>query len=100
ADDVISVSSTRNAVRLYGGPEAMLTLADDRRLRGRPVLLNDDAPQIAGTPVVSDSLRLTRRQFGELHQISPTLTEAERDRAADILDDGWDRYATVAVYAG
>ena len=100
ADDVVSVSGTRDAVRLYGGPEAMLTLADGQRLRGRPVLLNDDAPQIPATPVVSDSLRLTRRQFGELHQISPTLTEAERDRAADILDDGWDRYATTAVYAG
>ncbi|WP_157995916.1 alpha-(1-_3)-arabinofuranosyltransferase domain-containing protein [Thermomonospora amylolytica] len=99
-DDVVSVTSARDTVRLYGGPEALLAMADDQVLRGRAVLLNDDAPRLGGTPVVSDSLRLTRRQFGELHQISQTLTAAERRRATDILDDGWDRYVTTAVYGG
>ncbi|SEF94410.1 arabinofuranan 3-O-arabinosyltransferase [Thermomonospora echinospora] len=100
ADDVVSVTDTADAIRLYGSPEALLTLADNGALRGRPVLLNDDAADVDGAPVVADSLRLTRRNFGELHQISPTLTPGERGRATDILDDGWDRYATTASYRG
>ncbi|REE98513.1 arabinofuranan 3-O-arabinosyltransferase [Thermomonospora umbrina] len=100
ADDVVSLYDAGGALRVHGSPEAMLTLADNRALRGRPVLLNDDAPGLGGAPIASDSLRLTRRNFGELHQISPTLTEAERDRATDILDEGWDRYATTVAYSG
>ncbi|HEX2313090.1 MAG TPA: alpha-(1-_3)-arabinofuranosyltransferase family protein [Thermomonospora sp.] len=100
ADDVVSLYDANGVLRVHGSPDALLTLADNGALRGRPVLLNDDAPERGGTPVVSDSLRLTRRNFGELHQTSPTLTAAERAQATDILDDGWDRYATTAVHRG
>jgi len=100
ADDVVSLTDTADAMRLYGAPEGMLTLADNYVLHGRPVLLNDDGAELGGTPVVTDSLRLVRRNFGELHHTSQTLSAAERHRAGDILDEGWSRYATTAVHRG
>ncbi len=36
-------------------------MADDKALPDDPVLLDDDAPDLGGTPVVTDSPRLLRR---------------------------------------
>ncbi|GAA2084301.1 alpha-(1-_3)-arabinofuranosyltransferase domain-containing protein [Actinomadura alba] len=96
----VTLADADSAIRLYGSPESLLTLADNGALRGRQVLLNDDAPGSGGTPVVSDSLRLVKRNFGELDQGSPTLTGAERGEAADVVEPGWERYATVAAFSG
>ncbi|MCP9967222.1 discoidin domain-containing protein [Actinomadura madurae] len=49
---------------------------------------------------MTDSPRLLRRNFGELHQTSPTLTAAHRGEATDVLDKGWRRYATHVTYGG
>lgn len=100
ADDVVSLADAGQTIRLYGSPDALLTMADNQALRGRPVLLNDDAADLGGTPVTTDALRLVRRSFGELHATSPTLTEADRKAATDILERGWSRYATTATFTG
>ncbi|MBO2448319.1 DUF3367 domain-containing protein [Actinomadura barringtoniae] len=100
ADDVASLSDATNPLRVYGGPESLLTMADDKALNGRPALVNDDAPDLGGSPVVSDSQRSLTRNFGELHQTSQTLSIGQSGEADDVLDDGWNRYATTAAYTG
>ncbi|TDD36612.1 DUF3367 domain-containing protein [Actinomadura sp. KC06] len=100
AADVATLADATAPVRVYGGPESLLAMADDDALPAGPVLLDDDAPGLKGAPVVTDSPRLLRRNFGELHQTSPTLTAAHRGKAADVLDDGWKRYATHVAYGG
>ncbi len=102
ADDVVSLTPASRALRVYGGPETLLTLADEGLLRGRDVVLDGDDPQVAATPVVSDSLRAVQRNFGEVRQTSPTLTRSPQSDTAtrDVLDPGWSRYATYATYSG
>ncbi|TDD68035.1 DUF3367 domain-containing protein [Actinomadura rubrisoli] len=100
AGDVASLADASRPVRVYGGPESLLAMADAKALPDAPVLLDDDAPDLRGAPVVTDSPRLLRRNFGELHQTSPTLTAGESRRAADVLDEGWERYTTRVAYGG
>ncbi|RAY12199.1 DUF3367 domain-containing protein [Actinomadura craniellae] len=106
ADDVVGLLDTAGAIRLRGAPEALLGLADNGLLRGRPVLFGDDDPAAGGEPVTSDALRLRQRNLGEIRSgISPTLTiDAPPSQAAglgaDPTEPGWERDRTVAVYAG
>jgi arabinofuranan 3-O-arabinosyltransferase len=105
ADSVVSMTGVDQALRLYGSPEAMLTMADNGLLSGRPVLLDDDDPQASGRAAVSDSLRRVQRNFGELRgQTSPTMIASEKaDRPGDerdFMENAWDRYSTVATYTG
>ncbi|OLT10327.1 hypothetical protein BJF79_26245 [Actinomadura sp. CNU-125] len=100
AEPVATLTEAADPVRVYGGPESLLTMADGGALPDGPVLLNDDAADLGGTPVVTDSPRLVRRNFGELHLTSHTLGAAHRGEAADVLDDGWERYATHVAYGG
>ena len=97
---VANLAEASSPVRVYGGPESLLAMADDGALPEGPVLLNDDAPGLEGRPVVTDSPRLIRRHFGELHLTSPTMTAAHRREATDVLDDGWKKYATHVTYGG
>ncbi len=100
AGPIAGLAHADDPVRVYGGPESLLAMADGGVLPRRPVLLNDDAPELGGAPVVTDSSRLARRSYGELHLWSQTLTEADRPRATDILAEGWERYATTVTYGG
>ncbi len=100
AADVVNLAGASNPVRVYGGPESLLAMADDKALPDGPVLLDDDAADLKGTPVVTDSPRLLRRNFGELHQTSPTMSAAHRGEATDVLDKGWKRYTTHVTYGG
>ncbi|MCR3741712.1 arabinofuranan 3-O-arabinosyltransferase [Actinomadura glauciflava] len=100
AAGVANLAGAENPVRVYGGPESLLPMADGGTLPSGPVLLDDDAGDLKGAPVVTDSPRLLRRNFGELHQTSPTLTAARAGEAADVLDTGWKRYATHVTYGG
>ncbi|QFG24067.1 DUF3367 domain-containing protein [Actinomadura sp. WMMB 499] len=100
AAPVATLAGAADPVRVLGGPESLLTMADGGALPDGPVLLNGDAPDLGGTPVVSDSPRLVRRNFGELHQTSHTLAAGHRGEASDVLDDGWKRYATHVTYGG
>ena len=103
---VATVQPAASTLRVYGGPESLLTLADEGLLGSRPVLLNSDS---AGLPtagsVVTDSLRRRVRNFGELRgSYSPTLTATQPARTyeatADYTEPGWNRYQAVARYQG
>jgi arabinofuranan 3-O-arabinosyltransferase len=109
ADAVATVQPAAGTLRVYGGPESLLTLAGENLLGpsgSSPVLLNDDGPgqPVAGS-VVSDSLRRRARSFGAIRgSYSPTLTAAEPaatiEAADDFTEPGWARYQSVARYAG
>ncbi len=101
-----TISPAAGALRVYGGPESLLTLADAGLLGNRPVLVNDDGAghPVAGS-VVTDSLRRRVRNFGEVDSsYSPTLTGTQPAVTFDATDDytepGWDKYQAVAEYTG
>jgi arabinofuranan 3-O-arabinosyltransferase len=100
------VEPTAGTLRVFGGPEAILSLADQGVLAGRPVLLNGDAPQVhASAAVVTDSLRRRVRSFGEIRDdYSPTFTAGQPlktfEAVADFTEPGWAPYEAVAAYTG
>ena len=106
AQPVATVQPAAGTLRVYGGPEALLTLADEGLLGRRPVLLNSDSPGLpAAASVVTDSLRRRVRNFGELRtNYSPTLTATQDARTFEAVNDytepGWARYLSVARYHG
>jgi arabinofuranan 3-O-arabinosyltransferase len=103
---VVSEVPTAHTLRVYGGPEALITLADAGLLKGRPVLLDGDSQQLpAARSVLTDSLRRRIRNFGEIRaDYSPTLTATDPARtfeaATDYLDPRWQRYLSTARYGG
>jgi arabinofuranan 3-O-arabinosyltransferase len=101
-----SVQPAAGTLRVYGGPESLLTLADESLLGTRAVLLNNDGAgqQTAGS-VVTDSLRRRTRNFGEVRtSYSPTMTANQPADTFEATDDytepGWNRYQSVARYSG
>jgi arabinofuranan 3-O-arabinosyltransferase len=103
---VATVQPAAGTMRVYGGPEALLTLAAQNLLGERPVLINDDG---AGLPVsasvATDTLRRQVRNFGELRtSYSPTLTGTEPattpEAAANYTERDWNKYQAVAKYIG
>ena len=106
ARPVAVVQPTSQTMRVFGAPEALITLANDNVLKNRPVLLNSDDPQVqAGSTIVTDSLRRRDRNFGEIRvDYSPTLTAGSplgtADVPADYLEPGWQPYLAVAKYYG
>jgi arabinofuranan 3-O-arabinosyltransferase len=106
AEPVAAVQPAAGTLRVYGGPEALLTLADEGMLGGRPVLLNSDSAGLpAAGSVVTDSLRRRAHNFGELRiSYTPTLTATEPAITFSATDDytepGWSRYLSVARYHG
>jgi len=106
AQPVASVVSASSALRVFGAPEALLTLGDEGLLGNRPVLLDGDAAGLpAAQSVATDSLRRRVRDFGEIRtEYSPTLTVADPastyEATGDYLDPGWTRYLSVAQYLG
>jgi arabinofuranan 3-O-arabinosyltransferase len=106
AEPVATVQPAAGTLRVYGGPESLLTLADEGLLGSRPVLLNSDSAGLpAASSVVTDSLRRRVRNFGELRRsYSPTLTAAQPARTYEAVGDytepGWRRYLSVARYQG
>jgi len=106
AEPAAAVQPAAGTLRVYGAPESMLTLANADLLADRPVLLNDDGASlpVAGS-VVTDSLRRTTRDFGELRSsYAPTMTaSAQADTfwaTGDYLEPDWSEYLTVSRYAG
>jgi arabinofuranan 3-O-arabinosyltransferase len=105
AADVVQLTDADRALRLYGSPEALLTMADDGLLRDRPVLLDGDGGGEPAAPVVADSLRRVARDFGEIRgQDPPTMTAGDErgvpGQRRDIMEPAWERYSTVAEYTG
>ncbi|WP_344454268.1 alpha-(1-_3)-arabinofuranosyltransferase domain-containing protein, partial [Actinomadura kijaniata] len=106
ADDVVGLLDAERPLRVRGAPEALLGLADNGALRGRPVLVGDDDPHAPADTVSSDALRWRERGLGEIRTlIGPTMT-ADRPRAdtrgrgADPEEAAWRRDRTVAEYTG
>jgi len=106
ADPVAIVQPAADAVRVFGAPESVLALADDKVLTGQPVLLNnDDRAARAGQVIVTDSLRRVIRNFGEIRiDYTQTQTAADPlttfDSATDFTEPGWNRYTAMARYFG
>ena len=100
------VQPASDTLRLYGAPEAMITLANEGLLGDRPVLLNGDgAGQPVSGSVVTDSLRRRVVNFGEIRgNYSPTLTAGQPADSFLSTDDyaepGWSKYQAVAEYTG
>jgi arabinofuranan 3-O-arabinosyltransferase len=100
------VQPAAGTLRVYGGPESLLTLADEGLLASRPVLVNDDgAGQPVAGSVTTDSLRRRVVNFGQLRtNYSPTLTATEPADTFLATDDytepGWSKYQAVARHSG
>ncbi|HEU5156455.1 MAG TPA: alpha-(1-_3)-arabinofuranosyltransferase [Streptosporangiaceae bacterium] len=109
AEPLVNAVPTRRPLRVTGGPEALLTLADAGLLDGdRPVLFNGDggAADIPGSDtVVTDTLRRREVNFADVRKgSSPTLTETDRykgsSRVKDLIEPDWRQYETVARLIG
>jgi arabinofuranan 3-O-arabinosyltransferase len=106
AQPVATVQPVSGTLRVSGGPEALLALADEGILKDRPLLLNSDSPGItASQSVLTDSLRARVRNFGEIRaDYSPTLTATDPaqtfEATRDYLEPGWLPYLSVARYDG
>ncbi|MDA2813996.1 alpha-(1-_3)-arabinofuranosyltransferase family protein [Nocardiopsis sp. RSe5-2] len=96
-------------MRVTGGPESLLTLAEQGALPGdRPVIIGDDpgAEDIAPEDTVAaDSARRREIVYSDVRRnTSATLTadeDYERDAPApDISDPAWDGYTAVAEDSG
>jgi arabinofuranan 3-O-arabinosyltransferase len=100
------VQPAASTLRVYGGPESLITLADEGVLGQRPVLLDDDgAGQPVAGSVVTDTLRRRVVNFGQLRtNFSPTLTATEPAdtflSTDDYAEPGWSKYQAVARYTG
>lgn len=100
------IQPTAATLRVFGAPDALLPLADQGLLAGRPVLLNTDAPQVrAAASVVTDSLRRRVRNFGEIRDdYSETLRAGQRlttfEATADFTEPAWLPYEAAATYTG
>nr|WP_116244884.1 alpha-(1->3)-arabinofuranosyltransferase [Nocardiopsis sp. FIRDI 009] len=97
------------AVRVTGGPESLLHLAEQGLINDdRPVLLGDDPGADAIAPrdtVVTDSARRREVVYPDVRRnVSATLTEdAELERdvpAPDVLDPAWEPYVAHAEDLG
>ncbi len=105
-EPVATVQPAAGALRVYGGPESLLTLANENLLGNRPVLLNNDGAGLpAAGSVLTDSLRRRVRNFGEVRtSYSPTLAAGQPadtfEATDDYLEPGWSEYLSVARYTG
>lgn len=106
AQPVAAVLPAAPALRVYGAPESLLTLANQGLLGSRPVLLNaDDRWLHASKSVLTDSLRRRVRDFGEIRSnYSATLTASGQastfEATNDYLERSWLPYLSVARYQG
>ncbi len=106
AQPVASVVPAASTVRVYGGPESLLTLANQGLLNGEPVLLNSDSRSLpVSRYLITDSLRRRVRNLGEIRvDYSPTLTATQPAQTFEAADDytepSWTPYETVAAYHG
>ncbi|GAA3759467.1 arabinofuranan 3-O-arabinosyltransferase [Spinactinospora alkalitolerans] len=96
------------ALRVTGGPEALLALAEQGLLNDdRPVLLGDDpgAERIGpDDTVVTDTARRREVVYSDVRRnVTNTLTADEERRdapAPDVMDPAWRPYTSVAAYDG
>ncbi len=91
----------REPLRVSGGPEALIALADQGLLDGgRPVLVNEGEPDVA-----TDSLRRRELAFSTLRGGSSPTMEADQEyiggtEVKDFTEDGWEEHRSVAEVTG
>lgn len=106
AQPVAMVVPAAGTIRVFGSPEALLNLADSGALKGHPVLLESDSPQLpVSHEVITDSLRRISRNFGEIRiDYTQTLTASDPAQTIEAADDylapSWQPYLSVAQYHG
>jgi len=106
AEPVATVMPAAGTIRVFGGSETLLNLADQGVLKGHPVLLNSDSPQLpVSHDIITDSLRRILRNFGEIRiDYTQTLTAKDPantiEAANDYLEPGWQSDESVAQYHG
>jgi arabinofuranan 3-O-arabinosyltransferase len=109
AEPLVNAVPDKRPLRVTGGPEALLTLADQGLLDDdRPVLFNGDgeAADVPGSDtVVTDTLRRREVNFADVRKgSSPTLTETDRykgsSRVKDLIEPGWSQYESLARLIG
>jgi arabinofuranan 3-O-arabinosyltransferase len=95
----VAAVAGQEPLRVSGGPEALLTLADLGLLGDRPVLFNSDHPDI-----VTDTLR--RREVG-FSDVRATYTTLAKDapfkgpaKVKDFLEPGWAAHESVSELSG
>ncbi len=85
-----SVSTTDELPVVVGGPEDLLTLAEQGLVDDQPVRLavdTDPTTDPQAPVVLTDGLRRRDRVFGRLHDaVTPTLTDAETATLAPVRD--------------
>lgn len=97
---VASVAA-REPLRVGGGPESLIALADLGLLDdGRPVLVDDGA-----SDVVTDTLRRREVSFSDLRGgSSPTMEAGQRytgnAKVKDFTEPGWEEHRSVAELSG
>ncbi|GAA4062193.1 alpha-(1-_3)-arabinofuranosyltransferase domain-containing protein [Nonomuraea soli] len=106
---LVGTVSTAGTIRVTGGPEALLPLADEQLLTDdRPTLIGDDSPGTevpTADTVLTDTLRKRQLAFSDVHRAtSATLAEGEKfarkPPADDLTDPAWTGYTTTAAYHG
>ncbi|PRY01581.1 alpha-(1-_3)-arabinofuranosyltransferase [Allonocardiopsis opalescens] len=109
AAPLVGTVPAEDALRVTGGPEALLALAEEGVLDDdRPVILGDDPGAEAIAPeatVVTDTLRRRETAFADVRRNDgPTLTAAqersESGPVSDVLDPAWEPYTSVAAPLG
>ncbi|MCD0451253.1 alpha-(1-_3)-arabinofuranosyltransferase [Actinocorallia sp. API 0066] len=93
-------------LRVTGGPEALIALADQGMLGdGRPVVLNDADGSGAGPDVATDTLRRRELAFSDLRGGVSTTMTADQEYLGDASTKdftlpGWEAHTSVAEYRG
>ncbi|GAA2733202.1 alpha-(1-_3)-arabinofuranosyltransferase [Actinocorallia aurantiaca] len=99
--ETVASVAEQEPLRVGGGPEALIALADLGLLDGgRPVLLNDGDPDVA-----TDTLRRREVSFSNLRGGSSPTLEADQEYTGDaavkdFTEDGWEAYRSVAELSG
>lgn len=88
----VTARPVADTARVSGGPEALLQLSADPRLRERPTVLTGDAHPGIGTPALqltADGLRRADTRFGLVNNnTSYTYTADERNHPDSVQDPG------------
>ncbi|WP_039831372.1 alpha-(1-_3)-arabinofuranosyltransferase domain-containing protein [Nocardiopsis valliformis] len=109
AAPAVGTVPSRDALRVTGGPESVLHLAEQGLVNDdRPILLGDDpgASEIAAeNTIVTDTARRREVVYSDVRRnVSATMTEdqeLERDvPAPDIMDPAWEEYVAHAEDLG
>ncbi|WP_214408578.1 alpha-(1-_3)-arabinofuranosyltransferase domain-containing protein [Sphaerisporangium fuscum] len=105
AGPLVGTVPAQRPLRVGGGPEAMLDLAEQGLLTDdRPVILGDDPGALKIPPsdtILTDTLRKRGVALSDLRQAaSQTLTKDDPSPGTDLTDPAWQTFETTAQVYG